>query len=165
MSWDSNTAYHQGISEAYAAMNAANALGFTEFTIIYYDMEGYDPSVSGCELAANSFLYGWDQTLNNNARHSGVYGSACSSALADLAGIPVVPEQIWFLDPNYVRDVYPASCIPDTYWTGNQRHHQYATNYTGTWLNTTLTINASCAMGLTAGSHHYDDPNGGSACP
>jgi len=62
-------------------------------------------------------------------------------------------------------NVTVPSCIPDSYWTGNQRHHQYAVNYTGTWRNTALQIDASRAMGLTAGSHHYDDPNGVSACP
>lgn len=103
--------------------------------------------------------------MNNNARHFGVYGSACSSAIADLAGIPVVPEQIWYADFDYRREVFGEGCIPDSYWTGNQRHHQYAGNYTGTWANTTLNIDASCAMGLTAGSHHYYDPNGGSVCP
>lgn len=76
MSSNSDTAYNQGISESYAAMNAANALGFTEYTVIYYDIEGYNYGVPGCELAANSFLYGWNQTLNNNTRHSGVYGSS-----------------------------------------------------------------------------------------
>jgi hypothetical protein len=37
-------------------------------TIIYYDMEGYDPS---CELAGNSFLSGWDEVLEGNARWAG----------------------------------------------------------------------------------------------
>jgi len=163
ISSDPNTAHNQGQDQAYAAMNTANTLGMTENTIIYYDMEGYDPS---CELAANSFLSGWDEVLKGNARWAGAYSSACYPHMSDLAGIPSVPDNIWFAHDNTPRTVWGEGCIPDSLWKYQQRHHQYAIGYTGTWGSATLEIDASCGGGRVAGYHQYNaNPQYPDACP
>ncbi|MBK9723734.1 MAG: DUF1906 domain-containing protein [Actinomycetales bacterium] len=45
---------------------------------VYYDMEGYDITNSGCVLAVKTFVNAWTVRLHARGYVSGVYGSAGS---------------------------------------------------------------------------------------
>ncbi len=78
ISYDTNTANSQGKTEADSAVSAAQSLGFAAGSIIYYDMEQYDTTNSGCVAAVNAFVNGWDYELNHGGWTPGVYSSGAA---------------------------------------------------------------------------------------
>jgi len=90
----------------------------------------------------------------------------CVRAPISWRGLPTVPDNIWFANANSQRTVWGEGCIPDNLWNYQQRHHQYAVNYTDMWGSATLTIDASCGGGRVAGYHQYQaNPQYPDACP
>lgn len=139
-------------------MNAANALGFTEFTVMYYDIEYSNPNDVSCRNAVLAFLDGWTLTLHNNTRVSGAYTSA-AGGINYWATIANVPDQIWFANYDGRTTVWFDPYINNSYWTGAQRHHQYVGNSTETWGGYQIPIDRNCANGLLAGSNTWGTPS------
>ncbi len=159
VSLDPDTAYQQGTSEAEAAITAAAALGLTAAdgsnTVIYYDLEGYNTADSGCRAAMKSFMDGWDGQLAARGNASGVYGSACASALSDFAGIPHVPDAVWpawwnFTTYNGSASVMGIVCLSNSYWVDHQRIHQYTGDHDETWGGITINIDDNVMDGVLA---------------
>ncbi len=152
-------AYSQGRAEAEAALAAATALGLSEAdgsgTILYYDMESFDPVDESCIAAAQAFVSGWSSRLHERGSQSGLYGSACSPRIADYAALPSAPDAVWVAQWN--RDAYdPAmnvwgiACLDDSLWTRSQRIRQYTGGHDESWGGVTLEIDSNVADGLVA---------------
>jgi photosystem II stability/assembly factor-like uncharacterized protein len=160
MSSDANTAYNQGVNEANAAIAVASNLGLTladqSGTIIYYDLENYDTTNSGCRNAAKSFISGWTNQLQARANKAGVYGSSCGSAINDFATLGSNPDAVWpanWLLPAQYRSnatVWGVACLIDDHWYDHQRIRQYAGGHNETWGGIALTIDSNVIDGPVA---------------
>jgi len=156
MSADPEVAYQQGVEEANAAIEAAANLGLTLAgdvgTILYYDVEAYDTKNGGCRTAVSSFISGWTAQLHNRGNLSGVYGSACGSALTDFLFIEPVPDAIWVA--HWIRNSYDptvtvwnVACLDDSLWNNHQRIRQYTGTHQETWGSTTLIMDSNVLDG------------------
>lgn len=162
ISLNTSTAYNQGYNEASAAFSAASSLGFDLPNMpVIYDLEGYN-GASSCRAAAKSFLDGWNYFLSvAPAQKSGVYGSACSSYINDFVNIAHKPDFIWFAWWNGNPSTANITCINSGYWTGHQRHKQYAGDHSETYGGITLRIDNDCSDGPVYYSiDRYDSSTG-----
>jgi hypothetical protein len=160
MSFDPATAFNQGVTEANSAVARATSLGLAESdgsgTILYYDLEAYNTNDSACRAAASSFISGWSGQLRARNNQAGVYGSACSSALSDFAGVSNVPDVVWiaaWMVPYQYRSdatVWNVSCLSNTLWTNQQRLRQYAGGHNETWGEVTINIDSDVIDGPVA---------------
>ncbi len=123
-----STAYSQGEQQAHLAYTALQDEGFDVSgggVPIVYDLEKFAPNGTGCQVAAEQFIKGWDATLPRQL--PGVYGSAGSSYITNLTGAPA-PAFIWGAawgtgsNPAYIPP------IPNGDWNNNQRLKQYQGN-------------------------------------
>ena len=146
MSGDLATARQQGINEANAATNAANALGLNPPTIIYYDMERYDPTSNA---AARAFIDGWVAGLHNRGNQAGSYGAG-ANANYDWSHVANVPDAVWISDWNGNTSVYGLSGLSDGLWSNHQRLHQYQGGHNETWGGVTFNIDSNSADGPVA---------------
>ena len=151
---DPATAETQGRGEADIAMNDANNLGLTQGTVLYYDMERYDETVStpGCRIAVNAFLKGWTERLHEQGYISGVYGSPFN-AQADWINLPATSrmDAVWLARWNSVMSVYGVAPLPDNYWTNHQRIHQWLGPRNETWGGVTFNIDNNISDAPVAG--------------
>jgi|GEM_PF-2122565 len=159
VSLDPDTAHAQGIAEADAAVAATSALGLTNpdgsNTVIYYDLEGYNIKEDSCRDAMKPFMDGWAGELAAKGNQSGVYGSACASALSDFAGIDHVPDAIWpawwnfsTFEPN--ASVLGIVCLSNSLWSNHQRVHQYTGGHNETWGSITINVDDNVMDGILA---------------
>jgi photosystem II stability/assembly factor-like uncharacterized protein len=151
-SYNLETAYNQGVSEANAALAAAANLGLTDpsqaGTLIYYDLEGYNTSSSACQNAVRQFMSGWTDRMTVTGNHPGVYGSVCASSLTDFATLDNPPETIWLAWWTYSAyssqaSLWGTACIPDSYWPNHQRIRQYNGTHTETWGGIAFSIDSN----------------------
>jgi hypothetical protein len=166
-----STAYSQGVAQENDAADQLEADGVEAYgqeVPLIYDLEGYSPgSCDGYSFqsAVDAFIEGWDAEADTGSYHQlpGVYGSVCTSYLADLAGISPVPYFIWGADwdENYNTAVMDdQSCAPDNGvpngdWIYNQRLKQYWGSVSGieqTWGGYTMYVDEDCANSLTTPS-------------
>jgi photosystem II stability/assembly factor-like uncharacterized protein len=152
-------AFNQGRAEADAALDAARALGLAEAggagTIIYYDMESFDPLDEGCIAAAQAFVAGWTSRLHERGSQAGLYGSACSPRIEGYATIAAPPDAVWvaqwnrdFFDPNMT--VWGIFCLDDSLWARSQRIRQYTGGHDETWGGLTLNIDSNVVDSIVA---------------
>jgi hypothetical protein len=146
MSGSTATAKQQGINEASAATNAANALGLTPPTIIYYDLERYDPTSNA---AAAAFVEGWVTRLHQLGNRAGVYGAGINAA-DDWAKIANPPDAVWIASWNGSTSVFGLSGLPDTLWSNHQRIHQFQGGHNETWGGVTFNIDSDSSDGPVA---------------
>ncbi len=146
MSSSTATARSQGIAEANAASDRAAALGLNPQTIIYYDMERYDPTSNA---AARAFVNGWVERMHQRGNRAGVYGSP-ANASADWAGIANPPDAVWLAAWNGNTSVFGISGISDSLWKNHQRLHQYRGDHNETWGGVTFNIDSNSADGPVA---------------
>lgn len=124
-----SVAMSQGEQQEYDAATVLSNDGFgatiTSNTTITYDME-YFGTTSGCIVAAESFIKGWDTAASEYpSQVAGVYGSTCASHIVDFTGSPP-PYFVWPSWPNGTPSVGNSMCIPSGDWSGWQRIKQYA---------------------------------------
>jgi photosystem II stability/assembly factor-like uncharacterized protein len=133
----------QGKAEADSAVAAASKLGLAG-TIIYYDMEAYDPKGQNgtCGNAVTEFLSSWAFELQKNGFAAGVYGSAID-ANANFVNMSPLPDDIW-IAKTPLKGGTPSITIwglkplcdsfslnSCNYWSNSQRIHQYLSNQKG----------------------------------
>ncbi|WP_407564009.1 glycoside hydrolase domain-containing protein [Streptomyces sp. 184] len=128
MSADPVTARAQGASAANASVTAAQSLGIPAGSALYSDIEGYT-STASCKAAVMSYVSGWTEALHAKGYLSGLYSSA-SSGVRDAASVYddtryLRVDHLWFAWWNGVADTDAGSYVPDAYWAGHQRIHQY----------------------------------------
>ncbi|HEX7312943.1 MAG TPA: glycoside hydrolase domain-containing protein [Pyrinomonadaceae bacterium] len=137
MSSDPTTAATQGTSEANSASNAAAALGLTN-TIIYYDMERYNPTTS-CQNSVRAFLNAWVQQTHARGNLAGVYGSP-QNAQDDWSVIANPPDAVWIAKWDLNASVWGLTPLSDSLWVNDQRIHQYQGGHNETYGGVTFNI-------------------------
>ena len=144
-SYNTSTAYSQGVDEANAALTVAANLGLAapdkSGTVIYYDLETYGTTDS-CRNAAKSFISGWTHQIRAQGSLAGVYGSACYN-VTDWSTIANVPDAVWlahwYLNPAYLPTASVSdSCVSNSLWSNHQRLRQYAGDHPETWGGVSL---------------------------
>ena len=139
LSYDLVTAEQQGRGEADIAVNDANAIGITAGSILYYDMERYDPpnpDTLGCEPATRAFLKGWTDRIHELGYISGVYGSPFN-AQNHWVNLPTASKMdvVWLANWDNRPTVWffnSFQSFPTSLWPDHQRVKQYF-NGTETW--------------------------------
>jgi len=148
------SAHAQGVSSADAAMNAALNLGFAKGTVVYDDIEGYNTGDSACVAGVDAFVNGWDAEIKGStwASSAGIYGSAGGAKWTDFAGQASAPSDAFVANWNMTANVWNlGSLIPNSYWVGDRRIHQYIGGHDEVNGGSTLNIDTDCALGQVAG--------------
>jgi hypothetical protein len=152
---DPPVARTQGIEAADDAIVRATAAGLAQGTPIYFDLEYYSTSVSGCSAAVREFLDGWVDRLHDRGYLAGLY-SSLSAGIADhvqALGAGYTPmDAIWIAAWNDTPNIYGFGSygLPDGYWNQHQRIHQYQGGHNETWGGVTLNIDTNVIDGPTA---------------
>ncbi len=149
----------QGTSSADDAVSRAKFFGLGAGTPVYYDMEAYNPSASGCSHTVMTFLSAWTAELHKRGYKSGAYGST-GSLMVDLAKSVgtsgfVAPDDVWFAHWNQLQTSSDAGSYPkfsDSYWSAHQRVHQYSGGANQSWGGVTMNIDANWVDGVVAGT-------------
>jgi photosystem II stability/assembly factor-like uncharacterized protein len=146
MSTNTTTARQQGINEANAAADAASALGIAAPSIIYFDMERYDPT---SHPAARAFVNAWVERLAQRGYQAGVYGAGINAA-NDWAPIAHPPQAVWIANWNGNESVFNLTGLPNSLWANHQRIHQFQGPHNETWGGVTFNIDSDRADGPVA---------------
>jgi Domain of unknown function (DUF1906) len=149
---DSGNAFNQGyLSAADAAQNDAAPLDLGPGTPIYFDMEAYDNSPSGCSDVVLSFMAGWIQGLHDRGYAAGMYSSS-ASGVADLAQAQGDPahqlDAIWFANWNNNPSLFGDPFFSDSVWQ-NARIHQFRGGHDENWGGETINIDNDQVGGPT----------------
>ncbi len=158
LSYDIATAETQGRTEADIAVADANNLGLTTGSILYYDMERYDPPTPdtlGCRPATVAFLKGWTDRVKQLGYKSGVYGSP-KNAQEDWVGLPPASKMdaIWMARWDNVPSVWTYltfPTFPTNEWANHQRIKQWQAPHNETWGGVTFNIDGNISDGPVAG--------------
>src|SRR6185369_6053022 len=132
LSYDVATAEQQGRGEADIAVADANNIGLTAGSVLYYDMERYDPpnpDTLGCAAATLAFLKGWTERIHELGYISGVYGSPFNANPA-WASMPAASrmDAIWMARWDNVQSVWTYvsfPTFPTNVWNNHQRIKQW----------------------------------------
>jgi hypothetical protein len=157
MSSNPTTAQSQGMTEADSAANAAAALGLNPQTIIYYDMERYNPDAT-CSTAVKAFINGWVQRMHARGNLAGVYGSP-GNAQDDWASIANPPDAVWIAKWDGRETVFGLTPLSDALWSNDQRIHQYAGGHNETFGGITFNIDNDISDGPLAVGTMPSSPN------
>ena len=158
LSYDPATAEQQGRGEADIAVTAAGNLGLTTGSILYYDMERYDPpspDALGCRAATVAFLKGWTDRIKELGYKSGVYGSP-KNAEEDWAnfGSADKMDAIWMARWDNVTSVWTYLSFPEfpsDQWANHQRIKQWQAPHNEIWGGVTFNIDGNISDGPVAG--------------
>ena len=123
-----------GHRTAKQAVTAAKSYGLGAGTPIYYDMEAYNRTNTGCRTAVLTFLDAWTRQLTAVGYISGVYSSA-GSAITDLQSNTTVaghslaePQAIWFALWDNGNSMTGSPYMTSAVWPVASRSKQYAGN-------------------------------------
>jgi hypothetical protein len=135
----------QGYAEAGRAVAAADALGISAGSTLWYDIEGFDQTNARCTHASLAFLSGWTRGVHDRHYMSGVYSSAGSGIWAlDQARMddPTsyhLPDQIWIARWDGKADTSTTYIGPKG-WRPGGRMKQYLGGHNETWGGVTINI-------------------------
>ena len=138
-------ARNQGGAEADKTVAAAQALGISAGSTLWYDLEAFATSRTDCRESALAFLSAWTERLHARGYVSGVYSSAASAikmlddARATRPGAYVMPDQLWVADWNGRADTASTYLRSDG-WTPHRRVHQYRGGHNETYGGVTINI-------------------------
>jgi hypothetical protein len=157
LSYDVVMAEQQGRGEADIAVNDANAIGIAAGSILYYDMERYDPpnpDTLGCEPATRAFLKGWTDRIHELGYISGVYGSPFN-AQNHWVNLPASSKMdvVWLANWDNRPTVWffnSFQSFPTTLWPDHQRVKQYF-NGTESWGGISFNIDRDISDAPVAG--------------
>ncbi len=134
-----------GQAEASKTVRDAKALGLTEGSTLWYDLEGFDSSNQHCRESALAFLSSWTSRLHNLDYVSGVYSSAGSgiAALDDARinrpGKFKLPDMIWVARWDGVANT-STSYIRNDGWRPGGRVKQYQGGHDEVWGGVRINI-------------------------
>jgi peptidoglycan hydrolase-like protein with peptidoglycan-binding domain len=138
-------ARRQGVTEAGRAVSAAQTLGISAGSTLWYDLEGFDQTNTRCRKASLAFLSGWTKGIHALHDVSGVYSSAGSGIWAlDQARVddPTayhLPDRIWIA--RWDGDANTSTTyIRDDGWRPGNRMKQYVGGHDETWGGVTINI-------------------------
>ncbi len=154
---DPSVAETQGRGEADIAIADANALGLTQGTVLYYDMERYDETAqtSGCRTATVAFLKGWTERVRELGYISGTYGSP-KNAIEDWQTMSPQSrmDAIWMARWDNVMTVWTYltfANFPTNVWNNHQRIKQWQAPHNETWGGFTFNIDGNISDAPVAG--------------
>lgn len=158
LSYDPVVSEQQGRGEADIAVADANNIGLTQGTILYFDMERYDPpnpDTLGCRTATVAFLKGWTERLKELGYKSGTYGSP-KNAQEDWVNLPPASrmDAIWMARWDNITSVWTYVTFPNfptNVWNNHQRIKQWQAPHNETWGSVTFNIDGNIADGPVAG--------------
>ncbi|MFF3449242.1 glycoside hydrolase domain-containing protein [Streptomyces sp. NPDC002667] len=122
----------QGTAAADDAVKQAAALGFGKSSVLYLDLEHYEPGGKVTDQVL-SYLQAYTVRLHALGYRSGAYGNT-SSLVSDLIANKssvTLPDVIHFARWNGVSSTSDSS-IPSALWSKHQRVHQYVGDTTET---------------------------------
>jgi len=159
LSYDPAVAETQGRGEADIAVTDATNIGLTAGSILYYDMERYDPpnpDTLGCRTATVAFLKGWTERIIERGYRSGVYGSP-KNAQEDWQFMPPASrmEVIWMARWDNVMSVWTYvtfPTFPTNVWNNHQRIKQWQAPHNETWGGVTFNIDGNISDAPVAGN-------------
>ena len=120
----------QGRTEAAKTVRAAQRLGISRHSTLWYDLEAFNIAPTNCRRSALSFLSAWTYQLHRLGYVSGVYSSAASGIkILDDARVARprlyrMPDRVWIADWNDRADPY-SSYVRSSGWMPHRRVHQY----------------------------------------
>jgi hypothetical protein len=135
----------QGVTEAGRAVAAAQKLGISAGSTLWYDLESFDQTNARCRKASLAFLSGWTKGIHALHYVSGVYSSAGSGIWAlDQARVNdptayVLPDRIWIARWDG-RANTSTSYIRNDGWRPGGRMKQYLGGHNETWGGVTINI-------------------------
>jgi len=137
------TATSQGRAAAADAVTQAKHLGFVPGSVIFNDIEGYDPRKSTCSNSTMAFLDGWTRALHDVGFSSGVYSSA-SAAITDMArhytsSTWADPDVVWTARWDGVAST-SEKLLTSQQWASRQRSKQYRGDHRETWGGVRINI-------------------------
>ena len=149
----------QGTASADDAVSRSQFFGMGSGTPIYYDMEAYNSSASGCSQTVMTFVSAWTAELHRLGYKSGAYGSS-ASLMVDMSRSVgstgfVAPDNVWFAHWNQLQTTSDSSSypgFPDAYWSNHQRLHQYSGGLNQSWGGATVNIDANWVDAAVAGT-------------
>lgn len=160
---DVSTAQSQANTDATDAEAKATNLGFTVGSILYLDVEGYTITSTQCHTSTKAYIAQWIKKLHNDGWQTGAYGSACISYVSEWSAFVPAPDDVFmrevYTNPTVANtDVFNRSCVSNSYWASNQRHHQYYVTYTAKAYGsyTLRSRDENCSQGLVAATGYND---------
>ncbi|MGA8245532.1 MAG: glycoside hydrolase domain-containing protein [Nocardioides sp.] len=135
----------QGAAEADKTVAAAQALGLSPGSTMWYDLEGFDVTNTRCRRASMAFLSGWTREIHTQHYVSGVYSSAGSGmVMLDRArinhpGTYHLPDQIWIARWDGMANT-STSYIRSDGWRPGGRMKQYLGGHDEKWGGVTVNI-------------------------
>lgn len=156
ISYNTSTAYQQGINEAVSAYTTLLGLGFGSNALgtpVVYDMENFDTTNGSCVAAVKSFITAWDHQLQlPPAQLAGYYGSSCASDVNAMASLNPPPNFINGADWSGNPSTSSIGCVSSGNWANHQRLKQFVGGHNETWNGVTMNIDTDCANGPVAPS-------------
>ncbi len=153
---NAKSAGSQGKTAADTAIGDVNHFGMGRGTPIYFDMEAYNNSNSGCKRAVLTFLDAWTRELHARGYVSGVYSSA-ASGVSDLAWTSSVnghalaePDALWFALWDNGNNLVGTPYLPASKWASD-RDKQYCGGRTQKVGGYTLNIDCDRVGGAVSG--------------
>jgi hypothetical protein len=170
ISRDPTAAYFSGTVSANDAMSKAVGAGLRPGSPIYFDMEAYNNTDTGCVAAVRSFVNGWVAQLHAGGYLAGMYSSLCSgivdqATVYNTAGYNRL-DAIWIASWAYSdqNDARYATYVPnlfgftgcgtglsDAFWPYHQRLRQFRGGHNETYSGVTINIDTNAIDGPLAG--------------
>jgi hypothetical protein len=139
------TARRQGAAEASKTVTAAQRLGISAGSTLWYDIEAFSITRTDCRESALSFLSAWTDQLHALGYVSGIYSSGASGikmlddARATRPGTYTMPDRLWVADWNG-RAETASGYVRSDGWAQRQRVHQYRGGHDETYGGVTINI-------------------------
>lgn len=119
----------QGHAEGRDAVRRAEAYGIQEGSPLYLDIEAYAWKDKKCAARTLSFVRAWNREVRGRRYFTGFYSSADSGIAhmeqARRAGVPDLPEVIWFARWTGKPNLYKEPVFKPGAWYPHRRIHQY----------------------------------------
>lgn len=160
------TAKSQGRAAAADAVKQAKLLGFVPGSVIYNDIEGYDPRKTTCSTSTMAFLDAWTRALHDVGFSSGVYSSA-TGAITDMAryytsSTWAAPDVVWTARWDGVAST-SEKLLTSSQWANRQRTKQYRGDHDETWGGVRINIDSNYMdTSLGSATYQYKVTAGGS---
>jgi len=139
------TARRQGAAEASKTVAAAQRLGISAGSTLWYDIEAFSITRTDCRESALSFLSAWTDQLHALGYVSGIYSSGASGikmlddARVTRPGTYTMPDRLWVADWNG-RAETASGYVRSDGWAQRQRVHQYRGGHNETYGGVTINI-------------------------
>jgi hypothetical protein len=144
----------EGSAEADDAAAQAHAYGLAPGSPVYFDLEAFLETDTGCVATVLAYLDAWTRELHADGYYAGVYSSAASGIATLTAAVQstpayAAPDAIWIA--HWDRQATTADdAVPDWLWAGHQRIKQYQGGHVETHGGVSIDIDSDYLDGPVA---------------